>query len=78
MICKMLDYLSYFLLAVGLSVLLTATFRRLRGDESQVAPSQDDVEFGRRIAAIERQFQTKMDIDSPRSDTGSKKDDSEG
>ena len=52
----MIGYFFYFLLAVGLSVLLTASFRRLRGDGPGAIPPQEDVDFDRRMAAIEKRF----------------------
>lgn len=56
MITGMLSYSLYTLFAVGLAVLLTATFRRLRRDEHRVAPREENAAFDRRIAAIEGDY----------------------
>ncbi len=56
MIAAMLAYSLYTLLAVGLAVMLTAMFRRLRRDEDRIAPPEEDAAFDRRIAAIEDDY----------------------
>lgn len=52
----MIGYFLYFLLAVGLSILLTASFRRLRGDGPGTIPPEEDADFERRMAEIENRF----------------------
>lgn len=52
----MIGYALYFLLAVGLTILLTAAFRRLRRDDETIVSSQEDAAFDRRMEAIERDF----------------------
>jgi hypothetical protein len=52
----MVGYFLYFVLVVGLSVLLTASFRRLRGDGGEATLPEEDAAFDRRIAAIEKRF----------------------
>lgn len=52
----MIGYFLYFVLVVGLSVLLTASFRRLRGDGGEATLPEGDAAFDRRIAAIEKRF----------------------
>jgi hypothetical protein len=52
----MIGYFFYFLLAVGLSILLTASFRRLRGDGTGEVPPEEDAAFDRRMAEIEKRF----------------------
>ena len=48
-----LDYLFYFLLADGLSLLMSAAFGRFRGDHQ--SSFEEDKKFERRITAIERE-----------------------
>lgn len=55
----MLAYILYFVLVVGLSILLTASFRRLRGE--QPPTREDNAEFDRRIEAIERRYGRRQD-----------------
>lgn len=57
----MVGYFLYFLLAVGLSILLTASFRRLRGDDTRTPP-ESQAEFDRRMAKIERRFGKDREI----------------
>lgn len=52
----MIGYVLYVLLAVGLTLLLSASFRRLRRDEDPVAVPEEDAAFERRIEAIERHY----------------------
>lgn len=56
MIGGMLAYSLYALVAVGLAVLLTAVFRRLRRDEDRIASPEENAAFDRRIAAIEADY----------------------
>ena len=49
-------YLLYFLIAVGLSALVTAAFRRFREDDRQAAPLEDGGAFDRRMAKLEERF----------------------
>lgn len=53
MIAAMLAYSLYTTLAVGLTLLLTAVFRRLRQDDQRIARAEEDAAFERRIKAIE-------------------------
>ncbi len=50
------SYLLYFLIAVGLSALLTAAFRRVREEDRQAAPLEDEGAFDRRMAELEERF----------------------
>lgn len=52
----MIGYVLYALLAVGLTLLLSATFRRLRRDDAVIAAPDEDEAFNRRMEAIERQY----------------------
>lgn len=57
----------YFVLVVGLSVLLTAVFRRLRADDQPVASLEDNVEFERKMEALERRVGDSAAVeDQPR------------
>lgn len=58
----MIGYALYFLLAVGLSVLLTATFRRLRGEDRRSSAAENE-EFDRRMAQIEERFGRRTDAE---------------
>ena len=49
-------YLLYFLIAIGLSALLTAAFRRFREDDGKAAPLEDGGAFDRRMAELEERF----------------------
>lgn len=48
------SYLLYFLIAVGLTGLLSAAFARFRG-EQDVASLKDDQDFERRMVEVEKQ-----------------------
>ena len=52
----MFSYPLYFLIAVGLSVLITVAFRKLREGKQDVAHLRDDVAFHRRMAEIEKRL----------------------
>jgi hypothetical protein len=54
----MIGYSLYVLLAVGLTMLLTAVFRQLRKDDQPIAPPEEDAAFDRRMAEIEERFGT--------------------
>jgi hypothetical protein len=56
MIGGMIAYSLYTMLAVGLAVLLTAVFRRLRQDERRVTPLDEDAAFNRRMREIEAEY----------------------
>lgn len=48
------SYLFYFLIAVGLTVLLSAAFGRFL-DEPRAASRKEDQDFERRMAEVEKQ-----------------------
>lgn len=52
----MIGYILYALLAVGLTILLSASFRRLRRDDAVIAAPDEDETFNRRMEAIERRY----------------------
>ena len=52
----MIEYVLYVLLAVGITLLLSASFRRLRRDEEVTFAPDEDEAFNRRMEAIERQY----------------------
>jgi hypothetical protein len=52
----MLAYSLYTMFAIGLAVMLTAVFRRLRRDDQRIAPHEENAAFDRRIAAIEADY----------------------
>lgn len=54
----MIGYSLYVLLAVGLTMLLTAVFRHLRKDDQPIALPEEDAAFNRRMAEIEERFGT--------------------
>lgn len=56
MVGAMIGYSLYVLLAVGLTMLLTAVFRSLRQDDKRVAPPEEDAAFDHRIAKIEADY----------------------
>ena len=56
MVDGMIGYSLYILLAVGLTILLTAVFRSLRRDDKRVAPPEEDAAFDRRIAEIKADY----------------------
>ena len=68
MVDSMIGYSLYFLLAVGLSILLTAAFRRPRGEEPPATPPKEDAAFEARIAAIEQRFGKRHDPDRGEAD----------
>lgn len=57
----MIGIALYFLLVVGIALLLSAAFRRLSGDNRLIVPPEEDAAFSRRIEAIEREFGTGHD-----------------
>lgn len=52
----MIGYVLYALLAVGLTLLLSASFRRLRRDDEVIVAPDEDEAFNRRMEAIEQQY----------------------
>jgi hypothetical protein len=56
MICDMIAYSLYTMLAVGLAVMVTAVFRRLRQDDWRIAPPEEDAAFDRRMEEIEVRY----------------------
>jgi hypothetical protein len=70
MVRAMIAYLFYFLFAVGFSILLTAAFRRLGGDDARVVSPHENAAFERRMAAIEERFaRTPDEISADAPDT---------
>jgi hypothetical protein len=51
-----IGYFLYALLAVGLTLLLSASFRRLRRDDEVIVAPDEDEAFNRRMEAIEQQY----------------------
>jgi len=51
-----IGYVLYALLAVGLTLLLSASFRRLRRDDEVIVAPDEDEAFNRRMEAIEQQY----------------------
>lgn len=61
-----LDYLIFFLVAVGMAALLSASFKRFRNDEGNAVSARDGGAFERRLAKIEKRFSTsnrQADVD---------------
>lgn len=71
MIGGMIAYSLYTMLAIGLAVLLTAVFRRLRQDERGVTPLDEDAAFNRRMQEIEAEYGSRR-YDDP--DDGGSRD----
>ncbi len=61
MVGPMIGYSLYILLAVGLTMLLTAVFRSLRKDDQRIAPPEEDAAFDRRMAEIEAEYSSGKD-----------------
>jgi len=61
MIAAMLAYSLYTIVAIGLTLLLTAMFRGLRRDDQRIAPPEEDAAFDRRIKAIEADYDLPKD-----------------
>jgi hypothetical protein len=61
----------YFLLVVASAVLLTTAMRKLRKDDNEPAPPQENEAFERRIAKIEQKFGNAKGLPQERSDEGS-------